>query len=144
MSRCGSGGLRGAAILAIGLGAQGAVAEEVNVYSARHYDTDVAMYERFTAETGIEVNLIEGDADQLIERIKAEGPNSPADVLITVDAGRLWRAEEADILQAATSPGTGSIRPRSPLTRTSPTPTGRAGSASAPRPTSTTSRWSPR
>jgi iron(III) transport system substrate-binding protein len=103
MSRCGSGGLRGAAILAIGLGAQGAVAEEVNVYSSRHYDTDVAMYERFTAETGIEVNLIEGDADQLIERIKAEGPNSPADVLITVDAGRLWRAEEADILQAATS-----------------------------------------
>jgi iron(III) transport system substrate-binding protein len=103
MSRCGSGGLRGAAILAIGLGAQGAVAEEVNVYSSRHYDTDVAMYERFTAETGIEVNLIEGDADQLIERIKAEGPNSPADVLISVDAGRLWRAEEADILQAATS-----------------------------------------
>jgi len=103
MSRCGSGGLRGAAILAIGLGGQGAVAEEVNVYSSRHYDTDVAMYEGFTAATGIEVNLIEGDADQLIERIKAEGPNSPADVLITVDAGRLWRAEEADILQPATS-----------------------------------------
>jgi iron(III) transport system substrate-binding protein len=104
MSRCGSGGLRGAAVLMIGLGAQGALAEEVNVYSSRHYDTDVAMYERFTAETGIEVNLIEGDADQLIERIKAEGPNSPADVLITVDAGRLWRAEQAGILQAVASP----------------------------------------
>jgi len=103
MSRCGWGGLRGAAVLVIGLGSQGALAEEVNVYSSRHYDTDVAMYERFTAETGIEVNLIEGDADQLIERIKAEGPNSPADVLITVDAGRLWRAEEAGILQSATS-----------------------------------------
>jgi len=103
MSRCGWGGLRGAAVLVIGLGSQGALAEEVNVYSSRHYDTDVAMYERFTAETGIEVNLIEGDADQLIERIKAEGPNSPADVLITVDAGRLWRAEEAGILQPATS-----------------------------------------
>jgi iron(III) transport system substrate-binding protein len=87
----------------IGLGSQGALAEEVNVYSSRHYDTDVAMYERFTAETGIEVNLIEGDADQLIERVRAEGPNSPADVLITVDAGRLWRAEEAGILQSATS-----------------------------------------
>jgi iron(III) transport system substrate-binding protein len=103
MSRCGWGGLRGAAVLVIGLGSQGALAEELNVYSSRHYDTDVAMYERFTAETGIEVNLIEGDADQLIERIKAEGPNSPADVLISVDAGRLWRAEKAGILQPATS-----------------------------------------
>ena len=53
--------------------APAAAAEEVNLYSSRHYDTDVALYERFTAETGIEVNLIEGDADQLIERIKAEG-----------------------------------------------------------------------
>ncbi|HEX5795646.1 MAG TPA: extracellular solute-binding protein, partial [Geminicoccaceae bacterium] len=79
-------------------------AEEVNLYSSRHYDSDVAMYERFTAETGIEVNLIEGDADQLIERIKAEGRNSPADLLITVDAGRLWRAEEAGLLQPVESP----------------------------------------
>jgi iron(III) transport system substrate-binding protein len=92
-----------AAGLALGLGLAPAVAQEVNVYSARHYDTDVALYEDFTAATGIEVNLIEGDADQLIERIKAEGQNSPADVLITVDAGRLWRAEEAGILQPATS-----------------------------------------
>jgi iron(III) transport system substrate-binding protein len=79
---------------AVGSAADG----EVNVYSARHYDTDNAMYEEFTAETGIEVNLIEGDADQLIERIKAEGQNSPADVLITVDAGRLYRAEQAGVL----------------------------------------------
>jgi iron(III) transport system substrate-binding protein len=56
------------------------------------------MYDEFTAATGIEVNLIEGEADQLIERIKAEGANSPADVLITVDAGRLHRAEEAGVL----------------------------------------------
>ena len=73
--------------------------EEVNVYSARHYDTDQALYEEFTEKTGIEVNLIEGGSDELIERIKSEGINSPADILITVDAGRLWRAEEADILQ---------------------------------------------
>jgi iron(III) transport system substrate-binding protein len=73
-------------------------AAEVNVYSARHYDTDQAMFDDFTAATGIEINLIEGEADQLIERIKAEGQNSPADVLITVDAGRLWRAEEAGVL----------------------------------------------
>jgi iron(III) transport system substrate-binding protein len=95
--------LSGAAILVIGLGAQGAQAEEVNLYSSRHYDTDVALYQAFTDETGIEVNLIEGDADQLIERIKAEGRNSPADVLITVDAGRLWRAEDAGLLQPVSS-----------------------------------------
>jgi iron(III) transport system substrate-binding protein len=89
--------------LVIGLGAQGALAEEVNLYSSRHYDTDVALYERFTEETGIDVNLIEGSEDELIERIKAEGQNSPADVLITVDAGRLWRADQAGVLQPVSS-----------------------------------------
>lgn len=78
-------------------------AGEVNVYSSRHYDSDDAIYDRFTEETGIEVNLIEGDADELIERIKNEGANSPADVLVTVDAGRLWRAEEAGLLQPVDS-----------------------------------------
>jgi iron(III) transport system substrate-binding protein len=73
--------------------------QEVNVYSARHYDTDEELYAQFTEQTGIEVNLIEGGSDELIERVRSEGINSPADVLITVDAGRLWRAEEADILQ---------------------------------------------
>jgi iron(III) transport system substrate-binding protein len=86
-----------AATLAVLVPAAGSAAE-VNVYSARHYDTDQAMFDDFTAATGIEVNLIEGEADQLIERIKAEGQNSPADVLITVDAGRLHRAEEAGVL----------------------------------------------
>lgn len=77
--------------------------KEVNVYSARHYNTDNALYENFTKQTGIKVNRIEGDADQLIERIRSEGANSPADVLITVDAGRLWRAEKAGILQPVAS-----------------------------------------
>src|SRR5918994_6366497 len=95
-------GLTGAVVFA--LTASGAAAQEVNLYSSRHYDTDVALYEAFTAETGVAVNLIEGDADQLIERIKAEGRNSPADVLITVDAGRLWRADEAGLLQPVSSP----------------------------------------
>ena len=90
-------------ILVIALGAQGVLAEEVNLYSSRHYDTDVALYEGFTEETGIDVNLIEGSEDELIERIKAEGANSPADVLITVDAGRLWRADQAGILQPVSS-----------------------------------------
>ena len=75
-----------------------ATAQELNLYSSRHYDTDLALYENFTRQTGIRVNLIEGNADQLLERIRAEGANSPADLLITVDAGRLWRAVEAGIL----------------------------------------------
>ena len=75
----------------------------VNLYSSRHYDTDDVLYDNFTEETGIKVNLIEGKADELIEKIKSEGENSPADVLITVDVGRLWRAQEEDILQETSS-----------------------------------------
>lgn len=71
---------------------------EVNLYSSRHYDTDLALYEDFTRATGIKVNRIEADADALIERIQSEGEFSPADLLVTVDAGRLWRAEQAGIL----------------------------------------------
>lgn len=73
--------------------------EEVNIYSSRHYDTDIALYDNFTEQTGIAVNLIEGTSDELIERIRNEGLNSPADIVITVDAGRLWRAKEAGVLQ---------------------------------------------
>jgi iron(III) transport system substrate-binding protein len=95
--------LTGAVGLALALTASGVAAQEVNLYSSRHYDTDVALYDGFTEQTGIAVNLIEGDADELIERIKAEGRNSPADVLITVDAGRLWRADDAGLLQPVSS-----------------------------------------
>ncbi len=77
--------------------------KELNLYSSRHYDTDLALYENFTAKTGVKINLIEAGADELIERIQSEGNSSPADVLITVDAGRLWRAEEAGVLQAVNS-----------------------------------------
>lgn len=80
-----------------------AQSSEVNVYSSRHYDTDDQIYAAFTAATGIRVNLIEGGEDQLIERIRSEGAGSPADVLITVDAGRLARAQQAGILQPVTS-----------------------------------------
>ncbi|MBF2028276.1 MAG: Fe(3+) ABC transporter substrate-binding protein [Oscillatoriales cyanobacterium C42_A2020_001] len=75
----------------------------INLYSARHYDSDNALYEGFTKKTGIKVNLIEAPADKLIERIKSEGANSPADVLMTVDAGNLWRAQEAGLLQPVSS-----------------------------------------
>ena len=77
--------------------------QELNLYSSRHYNTDDELYERFTSQTGIKVNLIEGKADELIERIKSEGANSPADVLITVDAGRLWRAEQAGLFAPVSS-----------------------------------------
>lgn len=71
---------------------------EVNLYSSRHYDTDERLYTEFTEATGIKVNRLEDDADVLISRIELEGENSPADLLITVDAGRLWRAEQAGLL----------------------------------------------
>ena len=90
-------GLVAAALLAFGPH-PAAAAEEVNLYSSRHYDSDRVLYEAFTKETGIRVRLIEGDADQLIERIHNEGANSPADVFITVDAARLARAANAGIL----------------------------------------------
>ncbi len=81
-----------------------AISEEVvNLYSARHYDTDDALYSNFQKETGIKVNLIEGGSDGLIERIVNEGKYSPADLLITVDAGRLWKAVESGVFQGVSS-----------------------------------------
>jgi iron(III) transport system substrate-binding protein len=75
----------------------------VNIYSSRHYQTDEALYSGFTKKTGIKVNRIEAGEDALIERIRNEGARSPADVLITVDAGRLWRAEELGLFQPVKS-----------------------------------------
>ncbi|PZO05013.1 MAG: Fe(3+) ABC transporter substrate-binding protein [Alphaproteobacteria bacterium] len=75
----------------------------VNVYTARHYDTDAALYAQFTEQTGIKVNIIEGNADQLIARMTSEGVASPADLFITADAGALWRAETANLLQPVVS-----------------------------------------
>jgi iron(III) transport system substrate-binding protein len=83
----------------------------VNVFSSRHYDTDLALYEDFTAATGIQVNRIEAGADELIARIQSEGEFSQADLLITVDAGRLWRAEQAGILAVVESEELGSRLP---------------------------------
>src|SRR6056297_128140 len=97
------------AMVASGLGlAQDAA---VNVYTARHYDTDEALYDRFEELTGIAVNVIEGDSDELISRIESEGANSPADVFITVDAGRLWRAEQAGLLAGVDSPVLNAVVP---------------------------------
>ncbi|MEC8937390.1 MAG: Fe(3+) ABC transporter substrate-binding protein, partial [Pseudomonadota bacterium] len=86
-----------AAIMAGSAFASSALANEVNIYSARHYDSDEMLYQAFTDETGIEVNVLEGDANQLMERMQREGVASPADVMLTVDAGNLWRAEQDGI-----------------------------------------------
>ena len=72
-----------------------ALAQEkvLNLYSARHYQTDEKLYDNFTKQTGIKINRIEGKEDELMERIRNEGANSPADVFITVDAARLANAD---------------------------------------------------
>ena len=82
-----------------GLSATSAVAQELNLYSSRHYQTDEALYSNFSKTTGIKLNRIEAGEDPLIARIINEGAASPADVLVTVDAGRLWRAEQAGLFQ---------------------------------------------
>ncbi|MFP4328091.1 MAG: Fe(3+) ABC transporter substrate-binding protein [Paracoccaceae bacterium] len=76
---------------------------EVNLYSSRHYDTDERLYSDFEEMTGITINRIEGNADELIARMEAEGENSPADVLLTVDTSRLARAKDAGLLQSVES-----------------------------------------
>jgi iron(III) transport system substrate-binding protein len=75
----------------------------LNLYSSRHYQTDEALYANFTKQTGIRINRIEAGEDALIERVRNEGERSPADVLITVDAGRLWRAEQLGFFQPVKS-----------------------------------------
>lgn len=75
----------------------------VNVYSGRHYQSDQALYAGFTRATGIKVNRIEAGEDAIIERIRNEGERSPADVMITVDAGRLWRADQLGLFQPVRS-----------------------------------------
>lgn len=82
-------------LAALGLAAGSAVAQqELNIYSARHYQTDEALYGEFTKQTGIKINRIEAKEDELLERLRNEGANSPADVFITVDASRLAKADE--------------------------------------------------
>ena len=78
-------------------------AQELNLYSSRHYDTDERLYGDFTKLTGITINRIEAKAEELIERMKAEGANSPADVFITVDAGNIERANVDGLLQPVQS-----------------------------------------
>ncbi len=75
----------------------------LNLYSSRHYQTDEALYANFEKATGIKINRIEAQEDPLIERIKSEGEKSPADILITVDMGRLLKAEQLGLFQSVKS-----------------------------------------
>lgn len=75
----------------------------LNLYSARHYQTDEQLYSDFTAQTGIRINRIEAGDEALLERLRSEGTRSPADVLLLVDAARLWRAQIEGIFQPVRS-----------------------------------------
>jgi iron(III) transport system substrate-binding protein len=102
MKRCNFGG---GMVLVLGLlSAMAASAAEVNVYSARNEALIKPALDRFTARTGVTVNLVTGKAGPLLQRLKSEGRNSPADLFITVDAGRLYAAKEAGVLQPVSSP----------------------------------------
>jgi iron(III) transport system substrate-binding protein len=89
--------LQTAAMVAATLAAGAAQAQVLNLYSARHYQTDQALYDNFTKQTGIKINRIEAGENELLERIRNEGANSPADVLLTVDAARLAKADELQL-----------------------------------------------
>ncbi|MFQ3334624.1 MAG: iron(III) transport system substrate-binding protein [Woeseiaceae bacterium] len=89
-----------------------AFAEEVNVYTSRHYDSDDALYSEFTKETGIKVNIISGNGSALIERLKVEGKNSPADIYFTVDAGNLWKVQKDGYFKSINSESIKSVVPK--------------------------------
>ncbi|MCC7059043.1 MAG: extracellular solute-binding protein [Burkholderiaceae bacterium] len=75
----------------------------LNLYSARHYQTDEALYAAFTRATGIQIKRIEAGDEALLERLRNEGRNSPADVLLLVDAARLWKAQIEGLFQPVRS-----------------------------------------
>ena len=76
---------------------------EITLYTHRHYDTDKLIFKNFENKTGIKVNVVKANADELIQKMESEGDQSPADLLITVDAGRLVRAKAKGLLQRVTS-----------------------------------------
>ncbi len=83
---------------ALSFGAVLQAADEITLYSHRHYESDDALFAKFTDKTGIKVNVVKASADELIERLKAEGANTKADLFMTADAGRLERAKSEGLL----------------------------------------------
>ena len=96
----------GAAVVTLAAAALPACAQdrELNLYSARHYQTDEALYTNFSKATGIRINRVEADDAGILARLKAEGTASPADVILLVDAARLWRGEQDGLFQPVKSP----------------------------------------
>ena len=88
------------------------LAQEVNIYTSRHYDSDDALYSEFTDATGIKVNIISGSGNALLERLKAEGKDSPADIFFTVDAGNLWRIQKEGFFRSIRSDQIKNIVPK--------------------------------
>ena len=86
-------------------------ANEVNIYTSRHYDSDDALYEKFKNNTGIKVNIISGKGDALMERLKSEANNSPADIFLTTDAGNLWKIQKEGLFLSINSENIKSIVP---------------------------------
>jgi len=86
-------------------------ASEVNIYTHRHYPSDAILFKKFTQQTGIEVNVVQANADQIMKRLEEEGKYSPADLLLTVDVGRLSYAKEKGLLQPIESKFLGSVIP---------------------------------
>ena len=102
---CRSAALIGITVTSL-LGASAPAAAQssvLNLYSARHYQTDEALYANFTKATGIKINRLDGKEDELVERIRNEGTASPADILITVDASRLEVADSLGLFQPVKS-----------------------------------------
>ncbi|BAQ64625.1 Fe(3+) ABC transporter substrate-binding protein [Geminocystis sp. NIES-3709] len=102
----GAGGALGAVALAEFTGVKTSFAQrgqQINLYSSRHYNTDNRLYTDFQKQTGIKVNLIEGKGEELLERIKSEGRNSPADIFLTADVGNIWQAQQAGIFSPVNS-----------------------------------------
>jgi iron(III) transport system substrate-binding protein len=91
------------ALAAVVTTAAQAQAPVLNLYSARHYQTDEALYENFTKATGIRINRVDADDAGVLTRLQSEGQNSPADVVLLVDAARLWRAETQGLFQPVKS-----------------------------------------
>lgn len=88
-----------------------AVTPELNLYSARKEALILPLLQRFSEQTGVKVNLVTGKADALLKRLKSEGRNSPADILLTTDAGRLHRAREAGVIRSFKSDNLNSLVP---------------------------------
>ena len=90
-------------LLALTTSLAGAQTKELNLYSARHYQTDEALYDNFTKKTGIKINRVDADDAGLLARLQSEGSASAADVILLVDAARLWRAEVDGLFQPVKS-----------------------------------------